>query len=75
MNIAQKFVRSLKPKLDEEIEKLVFKQGNYPLNNVSLVIRVCSIVLRLFSPRFSEVHCKNILTMKHPDPMMVSTHT
>ena len=45
-----KLERSIKPKLDEKIEKIVSKQENRSHNNVSLVIRVCNIPLRFFSP-------------------------
>ena len=49
-----------------------FKQGNLPLNkNVPLVISVRDIVWRLFSPWFSGVHCKNIFTVEHPEPVLV----
>ena len=72
--ISQNLERSIKPKLDEKIEKIVSKQENRSLNNVSLVISVCNIVLRFFSPWFSDVHCKN-MTVEHADPVLVYAHT
>ena len=69
--VAQKCKQSIRPKFDKEIEKIVFKEGNRPLkNNVSLVIFVYNIVSRLFSPWFTDVHCKN-MNVEHPDPVLV----
>ena len=57
--------------LDKEIEKIVFKEENRPLkNNVSLVIFVYNIVSRLFSPWYTDVHCKN-MNVEHTDPVLV----
>ena len=66
----------MKLKLNEETEKIVFKQGNRPLNNnMSLVICVSNIVFLKFYSLFSDVRCKNILAAEHPESVLVYTPT